>query len=63
MFLRFGTGNYVVNGRPLKEYFPTHTLIKHALEPMDIVGLNQKFDLYITTHGGGVKQAKQVQFV
>lgn len=53
VFLRSGTGNIVVNGRPLDEFFGRETsrmIVRQPLELADMVG---KFDVYVTVEGGG----------
>jgi small subunit ribosomal protein S9 len=52
--LKPGTGQYVINGKPLEEYFPRATLQTKARKPLDIVGQQEKMDVVAKIHGGGV---------
>ena len=54
VFLRRGTGNILVNQRPLDVYFGRETsrmVVNQALEVADLTG---KFDIYVTVKGGGI---------
>ena len=53
VFLRPGTGNIVVNHRPVQEYFGRETARMVIRQPLEVVDLVDKFDLYITVRGGG----------
>ena len=53
VFLSKGTGNIVINGKSLDEYFGRETsrmIVRQPLELLDVVG---QYDLYITVSGGG----------
>ena len=52
--LKPGTGQYVINGKSLEEYFPRATLQTKARRPLDIVGQQEKMDVVAKIHGGGV---------
>ncbi len=49
-----GSGNIVVNKRPLEDYFPRHDLRQMLQEPLETVSGMGKFDLRVTVHGGGI---------
>ncbi len=49
-----GSGNIVVNKRPLEDYFPRHDLRQMLQEPLEVVSGMGKFDLRVTVHGGGI---------
>jgi small subunit ribosomal protein S9 len=49
-----GAGAVVVNGKPLKEYFPLETVQMHATEPLKITESEGKFDVTVSVEGGGV---------
>ena len=54
VFLRPGTGNISINNRSLDNFFGRETarmVVRQPLELLDMVG---KFDLYITVKGGGI---------
>lgn len=53
VFLRSGTGNVQVNGRPLTEYFGRETSRMVVMQPLGLVEMTEKFDLNITVKGGG----------
>lgn len=62
VFLRSGTGKITVNGKQASEYFPSETLLLTIQRPLDVLGVKSRFDLYVTTAGGGVAgQAGAVQ--
>jgi small subunit ribosomal protein S9 len=54
VFLRPGTGNIVVNRRPLDEYFGRETSRMVVRQALNVVELADKFDLYVTVKGGGM---------
>lgn len=54
VFLQEGSGQIVVNGRPLKEYFnAVDEWVFQVLQPLDVVGANDRFDVIATVKGGG----------
>jgi small subunit ribosomal protein S9 len=54
VILKPGTGEYVINGKPLDVYFPRATLMKNIRQPLETVGYEDKMDVVATMHGGGV---------
>ncbi|MBU1312291.1 MAG: 30S ribosomal protein S9 [Gammaproteobacteria bacterium] len=54
VFLKAGSGNIVVNQRGLKEYFGRETACMIVKQPLELVDMVEKFDLYITVKGGGI---------
>lgn len=54
VYLRPGSGKWVVNGRPLGEYFPRPVLQQHAQEPLVVADLQGRFDVKVTVAGGGL---------
>ena len=54
VILKPGTGNIVVNGRALDEYFPRPTLQMTARESLAKVDSVEKVDVIARVHGGGV---------
>ena len=54
VFLRPGTGNITVNGSPLDKYFGRETSRMVVRQPLELVDLGDKFDLYVTVSGGGM---------
>lgn len=53
VFLRPGTGNITVNGRPLDVYFGRPTACMVVRQPLELTGLTDKFDVLVTVEGGG----------
>ena len=53
VFLRPGTGNIVINQRSIEEYFGRETSRMVVRQPLELVEMTEKFDLYITVAGGG----------
>ena len=53
VFLKAGSGNIVVNGRSLDEYFGRETARMVVRQPLELTELLEKFDLKITVTGGG----------
>jgi len=53
VFLRPGTGNITVNDRPLDEFFGRKTARMIVRQPLEVVQLENKFDVSVTVKGGG----------
>jgi len=53
VFLRPGTGKFVVNGRPADEYFTTFTSRTVVRQPLLATETADKFDVLATCCGGG----------
>ncbi len=53
VFLRPGKGDIVINKRSLDEYFGRETSRMIVRQPLELVEMTEKFDLYITVVGGG----------
>ena len=54
VFLRPGTGTITVNKRPLDEFFGRETARMIVRQPLELVEMTEKFDLYVTVKGGGI---------
>jgi small subunit ribosomal protein S9 len=54
VILKPGTGAYVINGRPLDNYFPRGSLQRNIRHPLETVGYEDRMDVVATLHGGGV---------
>jgi len=48
-----GDGKIFVNGKKLEEYFPSMATRLRVLEPLRLVGVESRFDVYATAEGGG----------
>ncbi len=53
VFLQSGQGTIVVNDRPFNDYFPEH-FRPVVRKPLELLGLNEKYDVKVNTFGGGV---------
>lgn len=56
-----GTGQFQVNKRDFKQYFPTFALQKIVMMPLETTGLMRKVDIVAQARGGGT--AAQAQSV
>ena len=54
VFLKAGTGQFTVNGRSVKSYFPNHAWEHDAIEPLKFTSLSEQVDVVVTAKGGGV---------
>jgi small subunit ribosomal protein S9 len=52
--LRLGTGQIVVNGRPMAEYFPRDALHTRIHAPFEATGQEGRYDVWARIDGGGV---------
>jgi small subunit ribosomal protein S9 len=52
--MRPGTGQVLVNGKPMAEYFPREVLLMRLQEPFEAVGAESRFDVTAKICGGGV---------
>ncbi|MDJ0866823.1 MAG: 30S ribosomal protein S9 [Myxococcota bacterium] len=48
-----GTGNVLVNGRPIDEYFGREVLRTLVRQPLDLLNLTSQYDVKATVKGGG----------
>lgn len=53
VWIRPGTGTWVINGRTPEDYFPRPSLQQHAQEPLIATNLVGRFDVKIAVDGGG----------
>lgn len=54
VFIKPGSGNIVVNKKPLNDYFPYETMKMIIQHPLNILGVNGKYDITVRVNGGGV---------
>ncbi|EEO03828.1 ribosomal protein S9 [Vibrio cholerae] len=54
VFIKPGSGNIVINKRSLEEYFGRPTSCMVVKQPLELVDMVEKLDLYITVKGGGI---------
>ncbi len=62
VFLTQGTGKLEINGKSLEQYFGRPTSRMVVSQPLELLELTDKVDLYITVKGGGIT-GQLVQFV
>ncbi|MGF1448102.1 MAG: 30S ribosomal protein S9 [Opitutales bacterium] len=51
--LKRGSGQRLVNGKPLEQYFFSEQLTNTALAPLDVANLREQFDVSVRVEGGG----------
>lgn len=49
-----GEGKFEVNHREPAEYFPRHNWLTAAKSPLVLLGLENKVDVFVNAHGGGL---------
>lgn len=53
VYVRPGNGNIVINGRPLDVYFGRQTARMIVRQPLELIGMSDKFDVLVNVDGGG----------
>ena len=53
IYLSEGKGNITVNKREFKEYFPSLSLQYIVLQPLNLIGVPEKYDIKVNLDGGG----------
>jgi small subunit ribosomal protein S9 len=53
VILRPGDGATWINGRTIENYFPRLTHQQTALAPLQLAGVEGRYDLRVRVHGGG----------
>ena len=53
VFLRSGQGTITINKRPIEQYFGREVARMIVRQPLELVDLNDKFDVNVTVEGGG----------
>jgi len=54
VYLNNGNGEITVNGRPLDIFFGRQTNRMIVRQPLDVVEMNDKFDISVKVTGGGI---------
>ena len=54
VILKPGNGTYLINGRPLENFFPRAGLQRQARQPLETAGYESRMDVVARIHGGGV---------
>ena len=52
--IRAGSGNVIVNGRPVEDFFPSLSHRLQSLEPLTATEANTRYDVDASIHGGGI---------
>jgi small subunit ribosomal protein S9 len=55
IFVSEGKGNITINKRELKEYFPNETLQYIVMQPLQLLGVTEQYDIKVNLDGGGIK--------
>ncbi|TKB51256.1 30S ribosomal protein S9 [Ferrimonas sediminicola] len=53
VFIKAGSGNITVNKRSLDTYFGRETARMVVRQPLELVDMLEKLDIYVTVQGGG----------
>jgi len=53
VFIKKGTGQIIVNGKPVDQYFGRQTSIMIVRQPLALTGNVETFDIKVNVHGGG----------
>ncbi|UDG81029.1 30S ribosomal protein S9 [Candidatus Hartigia pinicola] len=54
VFIKQGSGNITINRQTLEKYFVRETARMVVRQPLELVDMLEKLDLYITVKGGGI---------
>ncbi|NLJ33368.1 MAG: 30S ribosomal protein S9 [Firmicutes bacterium] len=49
-----GSGNILINGQPLEDYFPTPVQRTIVTQPLEVTKTTNKFDVLVRVAGGGM---------
>ena len=49
-----GSGQFVVNKKPIEEYFDRADHIQYAKQPIELVAKSGDYDVLFNAHGGGI---------
>jgi small subunit ribosomal protein S9 len=53
VFIKVGSGDIIINNRPLNKFFGRQTARMIVRQPLELMNLTDKFDIYVTVSGGG----------
>jgi small subunit ribosomal protein S9 len=53
VFIKAGSGNIIVNGKPIAEYFGRETSLMIIRQPLELTNHASTFDIKINVNGGG----------
>ena len=49
-----GEGKIIINKRSIENYFRTPVLMRYLRQPLEVVNMTDKFDVYANIAGGGI---------
>ncbi len=62
LYMTEGKGNIIINGRKMEVHFPTMKHQYTVLQPLKLLGVENRFDIMVNVHGGGLTgQAEAVR--
>ncbi|MEE9536688.1 MAG: 30S ribosomal protein S9 [Desulfobacterales bacterium] len=53
-WLKPGTGEIIINNRPVEDYFPTEILRTDLVEPFKLTNTMDTYNVKVNVHGGGI---------
>ena len=53
-----GTGNFVINDKPAKEYLPSDVLLMIVNQPLELTNTTSQFDVSVNVYGGGFRTSR-----
>jgi small subunit ribosomal protein S9 len=53
-WLKPGTGEIIINNRPIENYFPTEILRANLVEPFKLTNTMDTYNVKVSVHGGGI---------
>ncbi|WP_028357139.1 30S ribosomal protein S9 [Brackiella oedipodis] len=53
VFIKKGTGNIIVNGKPVDQFFARETGRMVVRQPLELTKHSEDFDIQVNVHGGG----------
>lgn len=54
-----GSGEFMINNRPLTTYFKMEELLTAAVAPLVLLEMRDQFDVRVLAHGGGLNSQSQ----
>ncbi len=55
VIIRPGSGRVSINGREAADFFPVELIRQEAFSPLRLTQLDERIDVRVTVHGGGVR--------
>jgi small subunit ribosomal protein S9 len=53
-WLKPGTGEIIINNRPVEDYFPTEIMRTDLIEPFKLTNTMDAYNVKVNVHGGGI---------